>query len=273
MFYPSSMHTHTQFCDGASTMREMCEKALSLGYQSLGFSPHSVLPYENDWSMTTETQAAYLKEAAALKKEYAGRLEIAAGIELDADTPLCPPGLDFVIGAVHSLEKNGERFAVDYERDLLRSAVDRLYGGDFLELCRDYYEAVYRSALRPEVGVVAHFDLVLKYNREGCFVDENSDAYLAPALDAANRILDARNDLIFEINVGGVVRAARPYPYPAPPLISLLCRRKARFIITFDCHRAELLGAGAESAEAVLRDLPDARLLLYRDGAFRPWRL
>jgi len=38
-----NFHTHTQFCDGRSTIREMVDAASDAGFQHLGFTPHSPL--------------------------------------------------------------------------------------------------------------------------------------------------------------------------------------------------------------------------------------
>ena len=62
MFYPSCLHTHSQFCDGKATMAQMAEKAADFGFVSLGFSSHSPLPYENDWAMREEAYPAYFGE-------------------------------------------------------------------------------------------------------------------------------------------------------------------------------------------------------------------
>ena len=273
MNYPSCIHTHTQFCDGRSTMEEIAQTAADAGFVSLGFSPHSPLPYDNDWAMREEDFPAFFSEIASLRERFRGRMEIFAGLEWDADSGELPQGLDYVIGAVHSLVKNGERFAVDYSRELLLDVLSRLYGGDFTALCRDYYAAVAAAALRPRVQVVAHFDLLTKYNSDGFFIDENHPAYLQIAEDALDAIFSVRKDLFFEVNTGVMARAGKSYPYPAPALLSAIHRRGGQFVINSDCHRAHQLTAGYGAALRLLSELDGARLYLFRSGAFRPFPL
>ena len=267
MQYSSSIHTHTPFCDGISPMRAMAEAACAQGISALGFSPHSPLPYDNDWAMKESDFPAFFEECASLQRAYAGRLEIYKGIEWDADSPDIPAGLDYVIGAVHSLVKDGERFAIDYERSLLESVVARRYGGDFLALCADYFEAVVSSALRPRVDVVAHFDLVAKYN-DGSLFDEEDPAYLRLATKALDAIFAQRKDLYFEINTGAMARAGRQVPYPAPVLLRALHERGARFIITCDCHDAAKMGYGYDAALKQLAALRRPRLYTFSGGKF-----
>jgi histidinol phosphatase-like PHP family hydrolase len=123
MNYLSCIHTHTQFCDGKSTMEEFCVAALERGYRSLGFSPHSPLPYESDWAMKQEDLAAYFGEIARLSALYGNDLEILCGLEWDAESKELPGGLSYVIGSVHSFSKNGVHFSVDYAKDALSKVV------------------------------------------------------------------------------------------------------------------------------------------------------
>ena len=280
MFYPSCLHTHSQFCDGKATMAQMAEKAADFGFVSLGFSSHSPLPYENDWAMREEAYPAYFDEIARLKELYKNKMEIYCGIEWDTDTPRLPflcsesseqkhPPFDYVIGAVHSLVKNGELFSVDYTKDLLLDVVHRLYGGDFWELCRDYYSAVVQSALRPEVDIVAHFDLITKYNRGSNLFDERDSAYLDIAKEALERILEKRPHLFFEINTGVMARAGNKNPYPAPALLHILCENRVPLILTGDCHRPEHFGVGYDFARELLLKERAPRLYLLSGGKFR----
>ena len=273
MFYPASIHTHTEFCDGRDTMETMAEAAAEAGFLTLGFSPHSPLPYGNDWAMKEDDYPAFFAKIAALKERYAGKMEVFAGLEWDSQTESLPEGLDYVIGAVHSLVKKGECFAVDYRKDLLLSVRDRLYGGDFLKLCAEYYDEVVRSALRPRVDIVAHLDLVTKYNKDGDILDENDPAYLALAQNCIDRILDARPDVFFEINTGVMMRAGKACPYPAPALLDHLVKNGARLVLTCDCHRAKLLGGGYEKARELLLSRPSAQLYIFAHGGFVRYKI
>ena len=106
----STLHTHTTFCDGASTPHEMAQAARALGCKTLGFSGHAPLflnGVHEEWTMTPEGEKAYRAEIARLQKEFPD-LSILLGIEQDV---LCPPPVlpyDYIIGSVHGLPKGGE---------------------------------------------------------------------------------------------------------------------------------------------------------------------
>ena len=95
--YPYNCHMHTNFDDGASSAEEMVRAAIDAGMVCAGFSGHSVLPFENDWSMTPESEIAYRQEIARLKEKYADRLHISCGLEWDLDSPLPEEPYDFYI--------------------------------------------------------------------------------------------------------------------------------------------------------------------------------
>ena len=103
----SNFHTHSTYCDGKATPREMVEFAVAHGFTALGFSGHSPLPFENTFSITDYD--GYCREVRALQAEYADRIEISLGLEVDYVPGMCEDfspliergGLDYVIGSVH----------------------------------------------------------------------------------------------------------------------------------------------------------------------------
>lgn len=61
----SCVHTHTTFCDGASTPEETVQAALGLGFVSLGFSGHGAAAYD-DAAMTPAAEVQYRREILRL---------------------------------------------------------------------------------------------------------------------------------------------------------------------------------------------------------------
>ena len=54
MKYLQNLHTHTTFCDGKNTCRELIERAIELGFNSIGFSGHGYTPFDIKYSMSKE---------------------------------------------------------------------------------------------------------------------------------------------------------------------------------------------------------------------------
>jgi len=268
--FRSNCHTHTVLCDGKATAEEMVKAALALGFVSLGFSAHSPLPYENNWALQNEDLSLYLKTISELSKAYADRIEIVTGIELDADSRIELSPFAYTIGSLHTLHKDGLGFPVDADPALLRECCHELFGDDFHALMRYYFEALYEYVKCQPFTVLGHFDLPLKYNKNGEFINEEDPAYQKMALEALHGILDLRPELIVEINTGGIPRAGRPYPYPAPILLRHLKERGARMTLTSDAHRTNGLAAAYPESIALLKSIGIDTLYRLENGAFAP---
>jgi len=251
----------------------MARAAYQLGFISLGFSAHSPLPYSNDWALSAKDLPAYMQAIRALKEEYRGKMEIVLGIELDADTEMDLSPFEYTIGSLHALHKNGESFPVDASPAQLMQCRDRLFDGDFYALMQHYFESLYNFVKRQPFTVLGHFDLPLKYNKNGEYIDEYDPRYQRLALSALDGILDLRPDLIIEINTGGIPRAGRPYPYPAPFLIKHLANRNAKLTLTSDAHRIIGLNAEFDNVTKLLPTLGVTELYRLEGGIFRPFSI
>ena len=79
----SSVHVHTKLCDGKNTMDELAVTAWRAGLKTLGFSGHSHTPCDLEYCMSPARTAQYKGEAARLKKQYQGKMDILYGLEWD----------------------------------------------------------------------------------------------------------------------------------------------------------------------------------------------
>lgn len=268
--FRSGCHTHTHFCDGKASPAEMAKAAYEKGFVSLGFSAHSPLPYENDWALTMEKLPQYIDSIRALKEDYRGKMEIVLGIELDADSELDLSPFAYTLGSVHTLHKNGLSYPVDCGKELLSECCNNLFDGDFYALMRYYFENVYNYAKRCPYTVLGHYDLPLKYNKNGDFIDENDPKYQALAMEVLDGILDIRPDVIFEINTGAILRAGRPYAYPAPFLLKRLIERKAPLTLTADAHTPEGIDTAYEQTTKMLAEMGLSTLYRLENEVFLP---
>ena len=136
-----NLHTHTPCCDGKNTAEEMVLAALEQGLDSLGLSGHSPLEGEC-WAMEEAAVGRYRREVLALREKYAGKMEVFLGLEQDILSPLPEEPWDYLIGSVHMLEREGERFSVDESAETFRRGVERWFGGDPLAFAEAYYRQV-----------------------------------------------------------------------------------------------------------------------------------
>jgi len=235
-----NLHTHTTYCDGAQTAREMIEAALARGCGSIGFSEHSHVRFvERKYSMSPDAVGKYICEIKALKEEYRGRIGIFLGIEQDYDSDRVADGFDYVIGTVHHLKKGEQYITVDSSEYTQKRIVGEYYHGDYYAFAKDYYETVAVMTKKIDADIVGHFDVVTKNNFRGSLFDESDPGYIGSALYAMEEVLkDCR---LFEVNTGAMYRVGKPDPYPSPFLLKELKKRGGEVILTSDSHSADSL--------------------------------
>ena len=66
MKYLQNLHTHTTYCDGNNTPEEMVQKALELGFDTLGFSIHAYMWYSEIMSKRGDQSPKYIEEIKRL---------------------------------------------------------------------------------------------------------------------------------------------------------------------------------------------------------------
>ena len=253
----ANYHTHSQFCDGRSSAAEMAAAAHAAGYSILGFSSHAPLPFATGWTMKPELLPAYLAEIRRLKEEWAGRLEIALGLEIDWIEGLVGPGdgrfdeadLDFRIGSVHYIKPGpGDAFTIDSPAEDFDRNVEERAGGDGRLIYRTYYDNLRRAVEAGGFDILAHLDLVVRNNQLGRWFDETSKDYLEAALGAVEPL--AESGAVVEINLGAVLRGKAPAPHPSLPILKRLRELGVPITISADAHHVSHLGAGLELARS-----------------------
>ncbi len=238
----SNFHTHTIYCDGKDTPEELVIRAIELGCPELGFSGHSYTAYDEEYCMSREDTAKYLDEIKKLKIKYSDKLKIYAGIEYDYYSEEPTDCYDYIIGAVHAVNKDGEYIAVDLSLDYLTSKIDKHYGGDPLAFAEDYYKLVGDLYNKTGCDVIAHFDLLTKFNEITPLFDTNSERYRSAALSALDKLKDT--PVAFEINTGAISRGYRTTPYPEDFILREIKKLGKKVIINSDCHSKENLLCG-----------------------------
>ncbi|MDD5922710.1 MAG: histidinol-phosphatase [Eubacteriales bacterium] len=245
-----NFHTHTTYCDGKDTPREMADRAVELGFRALGFSGHGFLECDTDCCMTREGEDAYFREISDMKEEYRGVLDIRVGLERDYYNRHHFHPYDYEIGSVHYVEKDGYYTAIDDTPERLEEGVNRCFDGDFRAFCERYFELESEVLQVTGAEIVGHFDLIRKLNHGNRFFNENAAWYKDLAISAVRKIAKTKvkrrstitdllgeSDLpIFEINTGGMAKGYRSTPYPADFILDEIARLGLPVILQSDCH-------------------------------------
>ena len=206
-----------------------------------------------------------MEEMEELKERYRGRLNLHIGIERDSMGPLQPA--EYVIGSVHQIIKDKEAVMVDESEEILKDAVNRLWGGDWYRLTADYYAREAKAAELTACDIIGHVDLITKFNQDGHLFDETCDAYLEPAMAAVREL--SKSGALFEINTGAMSRGFRREPYPSPALLKEIRRLGGKIIINSDSHRTDTLAWQFQAAVRLAKECGfDGSYILAPEGGF-----
>lgn len=243
-------HTHTNLSDGADTPEAMVLAAIERGMDEYGISDHAHTPFNETYCLRKGGEAAYRAELARLKEKYRGRIRLLCGMEQDYWAPVPAEGYDYVIGSVHFLKLGEDFLSVDDTPEVLPAGIDRYFGGDPYAAAEEYYRLVADVVRKTGADIIAHFDLIAKFNEVRPFFDEHHPRYVAAWKRAADALLKTGKP--FEINMGAIARGVRSVPYPSPEILDYLRARGAKLILSSDAHRKENLCFRFEEMEWAL---------------------
>jgi len=266
-----NLHTHSSYCDGRDTPREMIEAAIRLGFDSLGFSSHA--NSTSSLGSIMRDVDGYHKEITALKAEYSGRIKIYLGTELDRYSEGCIPDFkyDYLIGSTHSTKVGDEHIFYDMGLDVAEDAINRVLGGDSEEYFRLYYRTVAEMPSHIPMDIVGHFDLLTKYSEEKKLFDEDSRAYRSAALEALSAVREKCE--LFEVNTGAIGRGYRTTPYPAPFILDEMRRLDCKLILSSDCHDSRKLDCNFKETLEYIKAHGFGELYYLTDSGFVPEKI
>ena len=231
----------------------MIERAISLGFDSLGFSGHAPTEQDTSWETRKSRVEDYIREVTALKEEYRGKINVFIGFELDLYSKglVDTSGLDYAIGSVHMAKKDGTWYDFDHCYEEARHSIDTLFGGDPIAYTKSYYENLVTMARTVDFDIVGHFDVVTKFSEKHPeLIPTESREYRGIALEALSAIREKKE--IFEVNTGAISRGHRTTPYPAPFILDEMRELGCKLVLTSDCHAADGIDcAFAETREYI----------------------
>ncbi len=251
----TNYHTHTTFCDGKNSPRQMIEAALEKGFCVLGFSSHSMYPHAADWHMPAVDHQEYFDCVRSLAQEFSGKIKIYAGLEADyipemacdfdwAYKQFAP---DYLIGSVHYLTNKNGFFTVDDKLEKVKEGLWRLYCNDGKKAVCEYFDRQRQMLSSQKITILGHADLVRIRNAALKFFDEG-DSWYKKELKATAKAA-ARAGVIVEINTGGLARGSIDDVYPSAEFLELFFKEGVPVTFSSDAHAADKLDFAFDRAE------------------------
>lgn len=243
----SNFHTHSNYCDGKASLREMVEYALAHGFKTIGFSGHCPLPFKNNFSINN--YKGYCDEVRALKREYTGRIEVHLGLEIDYIPGMLEDfrpliergGLKYTIGSVHLIPPEGvvpkdknDLWMIDGSRyETYDEGLMKHYGGDIRRGVKAYFQQQNEMIVRNKPTIVGHPDKIAMHNR-GRYFKEDEPWYEQLALETLSLIHE--QGLICEVNTRGIYKGRHNDYYPSRRLIRQMKQWRIPLIVCTDAH-------------------------------------
>ncbi len=254
----TNYHSHTHYCDGKGDAELYVKSAIEQGLYAYGFSGHSPVPFESGWNMKYEKLATYIQEIKGLREKYKNEIKLFVGMEIDYVKNLCGInqyrhlGLDFTIGGVHFLGQfeNGRFWDFDGGKPWFEKGLNQLFDGDIRKLVHFYYQQVTDMAINEQPDVIAHFDLIKKYNKGNYFFDEKEGWYREIVFEALEKV--AKTNSIIEINTRGILKKLNEEFYPSDFIIKHCKELNIPVCLSADTHHPDDVKALLPEAKDVL---------------------
>lgn len=233
--------------DGKFTIDQMCQRAIALGLDEIGFTEHKDFDPDDPVVDYFDYQA-YMHDVTLARMQYGNKLKVRAGIEIDYQVwfedkignYLETHKFDFVMGCVHYVNKI-KVMSPEYNRN--RNA--RL-------AYSDYFHAVRDSVLSGLFDVLGHMEYA---NRTGvaAWGKYDSHAHHNDLVTIFDRMVE--EDMVLEINTAGLFHGIGA-TYPCDKTLELYASRGGtRISIGSDAHHPDQLGGNylvaMEMAKAV----------------------
>ena len=269
--YNQNLHMHGVLCDGRDEYEDTVQRAMALGFDGIGFSGHSWMPYSPSYGMSVENTEKYKAEIARLKQKYSGQIDVYCGIELDMFSPVDVSDFDYVIGSVHYFRMDGGYVGFDRSAEAVRQVIDEHFGGDGMKYAKAYYETLCRLPDAAPIDIVGNFDLIAKHAETHDFFDMQSPEYRKWAVEAIEVL--AKRVGVFEINTGAIARGYRTTPYPDPYLLGEIRRLGGQITISSDCHDNRYIDCGFDDALELARSCGFREVLKLTPDGFRAFAI
>ena len=297
-----NLHTHSIYSDGKSQPREIVEEAVRQGLTTLGFSEHSPLPFDNNFSVKSADMPRYVAEIAQLKAEFRDKIDLYCALEADYITGVSEPfavtkekyHLDYLIGGVHlvinkpteptprsviagtdpqspTLQRPVEGstlseniwFIDGPKWEVYDEGLQKFFDGDIRRAVRRFYEQSNEMIENEQFDIIAHFDKIKMHNRERYFHEDES-WYRKLALETLDLIRE--KGLVMEVNTRGIYKKRYNGFYPSPWLMAEACKMGIPAVISADAHHFSEITLEFAAAEEALKRAGYRNVVNFKNG-------
>jgi histidinol-phosphatase (PHP family) len=269
-----NLHCHSNYCDGASPLREYADAAVSKGFHTLGFSSHAPLPIENKFALRDEQALLeYAAEIAQLKKEFQPRLNIYTALEIDYIPGISEDfdhlrklaDLDYVIGGVH-LVRNADQeqlwFIDGPLQEIYVKGFQQVFGGDIRKAVTAYWQQMRDMITTQNPDIVAHLDKIKMHNQNRFFT--TTDKWYVEQVEQTLEVIAAAGTIV-EVNTRGLYKGRSDELFPGDTILERLLELNIPVTVNSDSHRPEEMDGYYPHAYDTLRRIGFRQVMCFTD--------
>ncbi len=267
----SNFHTHSLYSDGKAEMKEYCNKAIELGFHSLGFSDHAPVKLDNSFSIPFEKLTEYFQEVKLMKETYQGKLNIFTSLEADFIPEVSydfdffrnQADMDYMIGSIHLVyNKTNERmwFIDGGDQQVWDKGLTEIFDGDIKKGVQCFYEQNMQMIEEQNPEVVGHLDKIKMHNKERLF--STNDKWYTDLVEACLTSMK-KYDAILEVNTRGLYKGRCKELFPSPEIALMAQKMGIPILLSSDAHHPDELNGAYDSVIDTLKATGIKELVEY----------
>jgi histidinol-phosphatase (PHP family) len=254
-------HTHTFYCDGKATPEEFIKEAIRSEMTAIGFSSHSPLPFNNEYSIKTEKVVDFKNEIRSLQEKYKDNIRIFLALEFDYVPEMSDNfsilkeglSLDYSIGSVHLVKnrQTGVLWFIDGPEVNYIHGVSHVFQNNIRLAVESYFEQVNEMITTQKPDIVGHIDKIKMHNKGRYFSEEEGwyKDLLTKTLETARK-----NGSIIELNTRGVYKKRCDSFYPGTFALTQMHKMNIPVTLSSDAHKPDELTSCFPEAIALLKE-------------------
>jgi histidinol-phosphatase (PHP family) len=269
-------HTHSLYSDGSSQPEKYIREAISKGFNILGFTEHSPLPFENPFSFREENKEEYIALMSMLKEQYSSMISLYSGMEMDY-----VPGmsdnfskvkaeykLDYLIGSVHLVkpQNHDELWFTDGPNyETYDQGLNQLFGSDIKKAVTRYFQQLNEMIETQQFDIIGHFDKIKMHNRNRFFTED--EPWYKALVNETLELLQDR-DIIVEVNTRGIYKKRSETTYPGLDTLKNIREMRIPVMVNSDAHKPDELDLFLEYGFDLLREAGIREVVYFKGNGW-----
>ncbi|WP_373519989.1 histidinol-phosphatase [Aquiflexum sp.] len=273
----TNYHNHCKYCDGVDEIETHVLHAIKEGVISLGFSSHSPVSFENQWSMKVEDMFNYLQDIQAAKEKYSEQIEIYKSLEIDffpdqsGLIKKCTEdlNLDYSIGSVHFVDAfdDGSPWEIDGPLMTFEKGLEEVFNNNIRAVLERYFDYTIEMLENDCPTILGHVDKIKMQNHNKFFFSEQESWYQ----DLMKQTLEiaAKTGVIVEVNTRSLYKKRASETYPGELGLRLLKEFEIPICLNSDAHHPKEIIGDYKNTALLLRQVGFKELKVLKNNSWQ----